>query len=272
MIDWCGQGSASRDRSAYAASRPDRVAVNLCDRDTTLAEIEARLANGRGFALATLNLDHVVKLRRDAAFRTAYLRHDLITADGNPIVWLSRLAGRNVSLTPGSELVEPVTGIAARRGVPVALFGATEAVLDGAAAHLERTFPKLQIVSRVAPPMGFDPADAAADAAIGQLQASGARLCFLALGAPKQEIFAARAAEAMPETGFLSIGAGLDFLSGTQRRAPRPVRRLAAEWLWRLACNPTRLARRYGDCLAVLPGLAVEAVRARRHTAGRNPA
>jgi N-acetylglucosaminyldiphosphoundecaprenol N-acetyl-beta-D-mannosaminyltransferase len=116
--------------------------------------------------------------------------------------------------------------------------------------------------------MGFDPAGPAADAAIDAIGQSGARLVFLALGAPKQEIFAARAFGRLPGAGFVSIGAGLDFISGAQRRAPKLVRLLAAEWLWRMALSPRRLAGRYAACLAALPPLTTRALAARMQGAG----
>ena len=239
----------------------DRVRITHPDRADLLAEVETRLAAGQGFTLATLNLDHCVKLRRDPAFRAAYLGHSHVVADGNPIVWLSRLAGRDIDLVPGSELIAPLADIAARKEVPVALFGSTPETLETAGAALEADHPGLKVVARIAPPFGFDPAGAQADALIAEIGASGAGLCFLALGAPKQEVLAARAGAALPGCGFVSIGAGLDFIAGTQVRAPALVRRLALEWLWRLVGNPARLARRYGACFAILPGLARDARR-----------
>ena len=110
---------------------------------------------------------------------------------------------------------------------------------------------------------GFDPEGPAATACLDELAASGARLCLLALGAPKQEILAIRGAERLPGCGFVSVGAGLDFIAGHQSRAPVWVRRMALEWAWRLATNPRRLARRYLDCALVLPGLGVDALRER---------
>lgn len=71
------------------------VTVNMPDRLRLLEDVRARLRAGRGFAIATLNLDHMVKLRRVPGFSDAYRRQDLVTADGNPIVWLSWLAGRD---------------------------------------------------------------------------------------------------------------------------------------------------------------------------------
>jgi N-acetylglucosaminyldiphosphoundecaprenol N-acetyl-beta-D-mannosaminyltransferase len=256
---------ATIDRNAQPRTGP--IAVSAPSRDALLAELETRLAAGQGFSLATLNLDHLVKIGRDPAFRSAYAAQTHVTADGNPVVWLCRLAGQDVSLIPGSELVEPVVAMAARRGFPVAMLGSTEASLDGAAEALMARCPGLKVPARIAPAMGFDPEGEAATAAIETLKASGARLCFLALGAPKQEIFAARAQEALPEMGFLSIGAGLDFLSGHQTRAPRWVQRLALEWLWRMAANPGRLMRRYAECFAILPAATRTALQARRSQA-----
>jgi exopolysaccharide biosynthesis WecB/TagA/CpsF family protein len=236
------------------------VAVNTPDRTTLLRDVRDRLRRGAGFAIATLNLDHIVKLRRMAAFRRAYLRQDLVTADGNPIVWLSRLAGRPVSLVTGSDLVDPLCAVAAEEGATVALLGATPATLARAGDALIARHPGLSIVARLAPGQGFDPNGAEATAMIEELRRSGARLTFLALGAPKQEIFAARCRDALPGVGFVSVGAGLDFIAESQRRAPVWMRKLAIEWLWRLLTNPSRLAARYAECAAELPALAYRVV------------
>lgn len=237
--------------------------VNTPGRSTLLAEIDQRLHDGKGFTVATLNLDHIVKLRQQPAFREAYARHSHVVADGNPIVWLRRVMGRPVELVPGSELVMPLADLARQADVPVALLGATDATLALAAERMQADLPGLRIVSRIAPPFGFDPASTEADRILSELGASGARLCFLALGAPKQEILAIRGAEKVPQCGFVSIGAGLDFIAGTQQRAPLWVRRIAMEWFWRMATNPIRLTKRYAQCFAILPGLFWSARRAR---------
>lgn len=249
--------------SETSQSNDRAVVVNVDTPADVLADMERRLLAGEGFSVATLNLDHVVKLRHMPQFREAYLDQTHVTADGNPIVWLARLSGQNISLTPGSELIEPVVAMAARHKLPIAFFGSEDSVLADAGAALERQYEGLEVATRIAPPMGFDPSSSAADALIEDIDASGARICFLALGAPKQEIFAARARARLPHVGFLSIGAGLDFIAGHQKRAPKFVRRIAAEWLWRLVNNPRRLAARYGACLAILPGLTLRALKVR---------
>lgn len=242
---------------------PHSIRVSMPDAATLLAEVRRRFRAGEGFALATINLDHLVKLVRDPGFRDAYAAQDLVCADGNPIVWLSRLARKPVSLVPGSDMILPLAQLAAREGVPVALTGSTDEALAAAAEALEDNVPGLVIAARIAPPMGFDPTSPAARDILAQLGASGARLTFLALGAPKQEAFAAHGRHALPQMGFASIGAGLDFIAGRQQRAPAWVRAIAMEWLWRMLSNPRRLAKRYLDCALILPGEALRAWRQR---------
>lgn len=232
----------------------DRILVNMADLAQLQAEVLTRLTAGQGFALATLNLDHLAKLTGSPEFRAAYTAHDLITADGNPIVWMGGIAGQKLALLPGSDLILPLSRLAAQALVPVGLVGSTDSSLAQAALALQTAVPGLHIVVQIAPPMGFDPASAAADGVLDQLDKAGVRLCFLALGAPKQEIFAANGRLRAPRIGFVSIGAGLDFLSGSQTRAPLWVRRLALEWVWRMLSDPRRMAGRYLQAALVLPG------------------
>lgn len=239
------------------------IRVNVSDRDAALAAIEARLRAGRGFALATLNLDHLVKLREDARFRAAYGVHDFVSADGRPVQWLGRLAGRPVPLVTGSDLVRPLLAVAARANAPVGLVGGCEATMVLAAERLRAEIPGLDVRLCLAPSMGFDPEGEEARAVLDRLEGAGVRLALLALGAPRQERLAALGRARWPGMGFVSIGAGLDFVAGAQRRAPLWMRRAALEWLWRLGGQPGRLAGRYLRCALILPGEALRAARLR---------
>jgi len=242
----------------------DAIRINIPDRATLLARLRDLFVARQGFALATLNLDHLVKLRRSPAYRSAYLAHDLVVADGNPIVWLSRLAGRPVSLVPGSDMLRPVLALAADLGVRVAFVGASDAGLAEAATRLQTEIAGLQVVLRLSPTYGFDPDGDEAAAILARVAAEDVGLCILSLSAPRQEAFAARGRSLAPATGFAGFGAGLDFVTGTQVRAPVWMRRLALEWLWRAATSPRRLIPRYAACAVILPGLAADALRQRR--------
>ena len=230
------------------------VAVNVPDWPTLEHGLRARISAGEGYALATLNLDHLGKLRVPGPFRAAYAAQDFVTADGNPIVWCAGLAGRPVSLLPGSDMILPLARIAAEMGVKPGLVGSTDESLAGAARALEAAVPGLKVAAMIAPPMGFDPDGEAARAILRDMQSAGVGLCFIALGAPKQERLAALGRQVAPEMGFASIGAGLDFLAGTQKRAPKWVRRIAMEWAWRMMSDPARMIGRYALSFQILPG------------------
>ncbi len=240
------------------------VTVNVTSEAELYAAMNARLRSETGFALATLNLDHLVKLKSSAEFRDAYGKQDLITADGNPIVWLSNLARTPVNLLPGADLVIPLACLASENNRSVALVGSTDESLARAAQSLKTAVPTLEIAAMIAPPMGFDPSGPEAAKILDELAAKNVGLTFIALGAPKQELFAAHGRERCPNLGFASIGAGLDFLSGQQVRAPIWVRRMALEWLWRIANDPVRLTRRYTRCIAILPCQIRNSFKARR--------
>jgi exopolysaccharide biosynthesis WecB/TagA/CpsF family protein len=231
----------------------DGQGVNAPTLASAVESAMTRLRAGRGFTLFTLNLDHLVKRRADLAFRAAYNRADIVTADGQPVVTLARRQGAALERATGADLVIPLCAAAEAERMPIYLFGATEASLTGAADQLRRWFPQLDIRGAEAPAMGFDPDGETASAAGERIAASGARLCFVALGAPKQELFAARMAllakaAGADRVGYVCIGAALDFISGHQTRAPLIFQRSGLEWVYRLLSHPGRLGMRYARC------------------------
>lgn len=240
------------------------IVVNIPDRAALKAAMLQRFAARRGFALATVNLDHLVKMKASQEFTNSYAAQDLVVADGWPIVAMSRLAGRPVTLIPGSDMVLPLCQWAAQAGVRVGFLGSTDDTLQSARTALEARVPGLNVAFTYAPAMGFDPGGPEAATLLEQLETQGISLCFLALGAPKQEELAARGRDLAPSVGFASIGAGLDFLSGRQQRAPGFMRRIGMEWLWRALSSPRRLIPRYARCIAILPGQAWLALWLRR--------
>lgn len=262
------------DGTAQARSRPlamvDGWPIHLATLDETVQAVAATAERGESAAVFTLNLDHLVKLRTSAAFRRAYAQARYVTADGAPVVRLARTQHAGIERTTGADIVLPLAEEAARRNLPIFLFGTDADVLGRAGQRLAmNTDGRLSIAGSEAPPMGFDPESAQADAAIDRIAASGARICLVALGAPKQELFAARAVERGVPVVFLGIGAALDFLAGTQVRAPRLVQRMGLEWAWRLASSPRRLAARYAQCAVLLADLTLLApFRRKPHGAG----
>jgi exopolysaccharide biosynthesis WecB/TagA/CpsF family protein len=234
-----------RRRSPASFVTIDDTGLNVATEAEVVERVVADATTGTGGTVFTLNLDHLVKLETDPSFRLAYDRAKHVTADGVPVVLMARAAGANIRRVTGADLVVPLCQAAAKAGIPVHLFGTTEDVLAKAAQTLVAEAPGLVVAGTESPPFGFNPYGPQARASAERIAASGAGICFVALGAPKQELFADTAATWSPGVTFVCIGAALDFIAGTQKRAPRLVQTIGFEWAWRLMHDPRRLSKRY---------------------------
>lgn len=240
------------------------ITVGCTSMHDTVRRISGDCGGPTSFGVFTLNLDHVVKLRSSSAFRTAYSKARYVTADGWPIVWAGRLQGVTAQRVTGADLIEPLCLQAAKSGLPVYLFGSRFEALSGAARKLALRCPGLSIVGVCSPEASFDPESKMAAEHIKTIKESGAKLCFVALGAPKQELFSSQAMAQTDGVGFVCIGAGLDFIAGLEKRAPRWAQVSGVEWLWRLLSNPKRLGGRYWQCILALPSVLHASLGARR--------
>jgi N-acetylglucosaminyldiphosphoundecaprenol N-acetyl-beta-D-mannosaminyltransferase len=234
--------------------------------DDVLAHIDRAVAERRFFHCITANVDHLMKLRRDPAFRAVYRAADLVVADGVPLVWASRWLGTPLKArVNGTALFERIAAHAARCGYSLFFLGGAEDSAQRAAEVLKARHPRLRIAGIYAPPLGFDRHDARNAQLQRMIAASGADILIVGLGAPKQENWIARHA---PGTGVrFAVGVGVSFslVAGTIARAPRWMQRIGLEWLWRLAMEPRRLWKRYlVDDMPFFWHVARQAVSARR--------
>jgi N-acetylglucosaminyldiphosphoundecaprenol N-acetyl-beta-D-mannosaminyltransferase len=209
-----------------------------------LDAIEGLVESGQGGAVFTPNVDHVVMAESDAAFREAYANASLSLADGQPLVWASRLLGSPVpERVSGSDLLGPLLARAGERGWRVFLVGGAPGCAKAAAERFVAAY-RVQIAGiedgRIDLAQG-----AASEALIERIREARPHLVLVALGAPKQELWIAARRERIAPAVSLGIGAALDFAAGAVRRAPGWMRRAGLEWLYRLAQEPRRLARRY---------------------------
>lgn len=197
-------------------------------------------------SIFSCNVDMVARAERDPSFAALLSRGSIVTADGMPIVWLSRLAGAPIpERVTGADLVPALCREAAKEGLRVYFFGAAPGVADRAAARLAARAPGLRLAGVQSPPMGFERDAGLLADAVARIRDARPDLVFVALGAPKQERFILEQGGATGAGALLGIGGALDMASGGVRRAPRWVQRAGAEWLFRLGQEPRRLAKRY---------------------------
>lgn len=204
------------------------------------------LVEADGGTVFTPNVDHVVLAEETPAFRSAYQTTSLSLVDGMPVLWACRLLGYRVpEKVSGADLVRPLIARAAAAGWRVYLLGGRPGVAASARGLLTAEFPDLQIAGVDSPPVDMGAPAAAREAIIDRIRQAAPDLVLVALGSPKGELFAAEARAALPATVIVGVGAGLDFLTGAQLRAPRWFSDHGIEWLYRLVLEPGRLWQRY---------------------------
>jgi N-acetylglucosaminyldiphosphoundecaprenol N-acetyl-beta-D-mannosaminyltransferase len=223
-----------------------RLHVDPVTFEGALDEIAAMVSRGQGGAVFTPNVDHVVMAEHDEAFRRAYESAALSIADGMPILWAARLLGRPLpAKVSGSDLVMPLMERAARLRWRVYILGGGPGVADKAAERLASRFPQLTIAGTDAPRIDIQAPAATRAPVISRVRAAKPDLVLVALGAPKQELLIAESVDALRPAVLLGIGAAVDFVAGTARRAPRWMSTAGLEWLYRMAQEPRRLWKRY---------------------------
>lgn len=205
--------------------------------------IVRRIAEGRGGYVCFANVHMLHLASRDPELAGALERAFRVLPDGMPLArWLSR-TGTRQERVEGMAAFPHLLDVASRQGIPVALFGADQATLAALRAKASVEFPELVIAAAIAPEQGDVPFPSD-PASIRALRASGARLVFVALGCPKQELWMARHADTIPAV-MLGVGNAFRTWLGWEKRPPRWMRRASLEWLFRLIQDPGRLWRRY---------------------------
>jgi exopolysaccharide biosynthesis WecB/TagA/CpsF family protein len=203
-------------------------------------------ARRREPAVASCQAVHaVMTAARDPALRQAVNGFDMVAPDGQPVRWALRLL-HGVRLSDrvyGPELMRRLCREAAAAQLGIYLYGSSPEVLRRLRQNLVAEHPGLVIAGAESPP--FRPLEPAEEEQVLlRIEASGAELVLVGLGAPKQDWFAHRA-RGRVRLPLVCVGAAFDFHAGTKPMAPAWMQRAGLEWLFRLLCEPRRLARRY---------------------------
>jgi N-acetylglucosaminyldiphosphoundecaprenol N-acetyl-beta-D-mannosaminyltransferase len=161
-----------------------------------------------------------------------------------PLVWAAGLLGCPLpERVAGSDLLLPLVELAAQRQWRVYLLGGAPGVAKTTARLLAEDHG-VRVVGWDDCLIGRDGSDVNGDS-VARARAARPDLILVALGPPKQELWIHRSADAVRPAVALGIGAGLDFLAGKYKRAPRWMARAGVEWVFRLFQEPRRLWRRY---------------------------
>jgi N-acetylglucosaminyldiphosphoundecaprenol N-acetyl-beta-D-mannosaminyltransferase len=225
--------------------RVGRVWIDSVDFQGALERITALVDAGMGGSVFTPNVDHIVMAEEDHRFCEVYRRASLVLVDGMPVVWASHLLRTPlVEKVSGSDLIIPLARLAAASGWRVYLLGGGPGSAAATAARFTSEFG-VNVVGYDDPFVSSDGTAENETAVHNRIARARPDLVLVALGAPKQEFWIERAQPALGYAVAVAIGAGLDFVAGNLRRAPRWMCASGLEWLFRLAQEPRRLWRRY---------------------------
>ena len=187
---------------------------------------------------------HMTVESRDPGFAAVVNAADLATADGMPVLkvlqWFHSIKQDRVA---GNDLLPALLERAAHQGLCVFLYGGSEETLQKISERAVREWPALRLVGSHAPPFGpLSNLDMDAEAA--RINATGAQIVMVSLGCPKQERWMA-AMKGRVNGVMLGLGGAFLLYAGVDKRAPKWMRDLSLEWLYRFMLEPRRLWKRY---------------------------
>jgi exopolysaccharide biosynthesis WecB/TagA/CpsF family protein len=207
-----------------------------------VARCTGAVAAGDYLSIGMLNAAKVVAMREDEELARAVAGCEMVLADGQSVVWASRLLGARLpQRVAGIDLFGELLAEAARRSHRVYFLGARPDVLRRMLAEARRRHPGLAVAGARDGyfEVGEEPRVAA------DIRRSGAHLLFLGMTSPKKELFISRWGRATGANVVHGVGGSFDVLAGVTRRAPRWYQDHGLEWLYRASQEPGRLGRRY---------------------------
>jgi UDP-N-acetylglucosamine 2-epimerase (non-hydrolysing) len=218
------------------------TAIDRLEMDEVVARCERSIDARAPIQHVAVNAAKVVAMQQDQGLRQIVNRCELITADGQSVVWASHLLGDPLpSRVTGIDLMEQLFELAERRRYRVYVLGGRADVLDTAIQRLRQRHPRLELA-------GYRDGYFSADeepAVAAQIRRARPDMLFVAMPTPRKEYFLARWGDELEVPFSMGVGGAIDVLAGVTRRAPAVLQRLGLEWAFRLAQEPRRLFRRY---------------------------
>ena len=240
---------AEAELGAHLEAKRDWPNINLfghrlvcADRSDIAHHIVARVNSSERSTINFINAHCVNVEKRDPDYRTALHASDLLLPDGIGIEIAASLTGQKLGDNlNGTDLFPELCREAEEEGVGIFLLGGEPGVAHAAAGWATNRYPALRIAG--AQNGFFSPEDE--DRVIERINASFAGIVLVGMGVPHQEKWIARNRHRINAPVVMGVGGLFDYYSGRIPRAPKPVRALKSEWMWRLAMEPRRMAKRY---------------------------
>ncbi len=208
----------------------------------TVERVRSSVERGEQTKQLSINASKLVSLRRDESLREFASRCSIINADGQSVVWASRILGDPLpERVAGIDLMLALLTVSEGGGFSVYLLGAAEDVLEEAVMRIRQRHPKLHVA-------GYHNGyfeDWESPAIVREISRARPDLLFVAMSSPRKERWLNEYAGDLDVKFAMGVGGALDVIAGVTRRAPRLLQRSGLEWAFRLAQEPHRMFRRY---------------------------
>ncbi|MGM2786191.1 WecB/TagA/CpsF family glycosyltransferase [Bacillus cereus group sp. Bce018] len=196
--------------------------------------------------VVTPNVDHIVNVHKDPNFREIYKGATLTLVDGAPIFMISKKIGAPLKeKVSGSDLTPHLFELAQRNNYKVFIFGSREGVPDLAIQKVKSEYGYTFPINSYSPPFGFEKQPNVLEESIKKIQEFQPDILLVSLGSPKGERFIYENLKELNVPISLQIGASIDFIAGTVKRAPLWMQKVGLEWFYRFLQEPKRMFRRY---------------------------
>ncbi len=210
--------------------------------DDTVRRIENSIQKRQPIRHCAINAAKIVKIQSDRKLREIVVSSDVISPDGQSIVWASRFLKKPLpERVTGIDLMQKLLELAANKGYKVFLLGAREEVISRLTEKLKQKLPRLNLVGWR---NGYF-STAEEKEIVEEINQKKPDILFVGMSSPKKEYWMSKYQSSLKVSFCMGVGGGFDVLVGKIKRAPRWMQKLGLEWFHRLLQEPTRMWKRY---------------------------
>ena len=219
---------------------------------------EKAIQGRASLVLGMVNVAKLVNCQNYMELRSSLVDSDIIAADGQGIVWLSRLAGCPLpERVAGIDVMYNLMQRAAKKHYRIFFLGAKPAVLDTVVQKAQQEYPGLQVAGYHD---GYFDLETEGQQVADQIRDSNADILFVAITPPKKELFMDRFKKIINVPVCHGVGGSFDVFAGVTKRAPLWMQKAGLEWLYRVIQEPRRMWKRYLVTNAIFLVLSIKEI------------
>lgn len=219
------------------------TSIHNLNMQETLQEVYCTIEKGAQIHHVVVNAGKIVAMQDDLQLRKSVNESDLINADGQAVVWASKVLRKPLKeRVAGIDLMVNLVDLAYQKNYKIFFFGAKEEVVKAVINKYSNEYsPEIIAGYR----NGYFKKEEEQDIA-RQISNSGANILFVAISSPTKENFLYENKELLNKVNFImGVGGSFDVVSGKVKRAPLWMQNYGLEWFYRFVQEPKRMWKRY---------------------------